>query len=394
MKSSILSAFFLLSCILYPPALALADENLDSQAYQKKLSRLQQSIVNIQAHLKETQTHRGHTLTELQQLERNISANALTLKNTETKINTLSTHIAQLRKELDLLARRLEKQRFILAEQLRSAYSMGARQSMKMLLNQQDPAEIGRIQAYYSYLNRARESEIQSFIQSIQTQQQQKEELSRSLASQKTARTARKNQHRALQKQRLQRNQLLAQLDKKINNQEQTLLGLESSRNKIEELLRNLGQLLADIPAAPGSSKPFNKQKGKLPWPVGGPFLAQYGQSRHQGDLKWKGVLISAPYGTPVRAISHGRIAFSDWLQGYGFIIIVDHSQGYMSLYGHNETLLKQTGDWVAAGETLATTGDSGGQPKPGLYFEIRERGKPINPTGWCTHKVPQHVSR
>ncbi len=385
MKGSILSAFFLLGGILYSPAAALADENPDSQVYQKKLNRLQQSIVNIQTHLKETQSHRGHTLTELQQLEGEISTNALTLKNTEAKINTLSAHIAQLRKELDLLGRRLEKQKFILAEQLRSAYTLGAQQSMKMLLNQQDPAEIGRIQTYYSYLNRARESEIQSFIQSIQSQQQQQQELSRSLASQKAARAARKNQHRALQKQRLQRNQLLTQLDKKINNQKQTLLGLESSRNKIEDLLRDLGQLLADIPAAPGSSKPFKQQKGKLPWPTKGPFLAQYGQSRHQGDLKWKGVLISAPYGTPVRAISHGRIAFSDWLQGYGFIIIVDHGEGYMSLYGHNETLLKQTGDWVAAGETLATTGDSGGQPRPGLYFEIRERGKPINPTGWCT---------
>ncbi len=394
MKSSILSAFILLVWILCPAAAALADENPDSRVYQKKLDRLQQSIIKIQAHLKETQSHRGHTLTELQQLEREISANARILKKTEARISTLSAHTAELRKELDLLARRLKKQRLILAEQLRSAYSLGAQQSMKMLLNQQDPAEIGRIQTYYSYLNRAQESEIQSFIQSIQTQQQQQQELSRSLASQKTARATRKNQHRALQKQRLQRNQLLAQLDKKINNQEQTLLGLESSRSKIENLLRDLGQLLADIPAAPGSNKPFNQQKGQLPWPVGGAFLAQYGQSRHQGDLKWKGVLISAPYGTPVRAISHGRIAFSDWLQGYGFIIIVDHGEGYMSLYGHNESLLKQTGDWVAAGETLATTGDSGGQPKPGLYFEIRERGKPINPTGWCTHKVSQHVSR
>lgn len=394
MKSSILSAFILLVWILCPAAAALADENPDSRVYQKKLDRLQQSIIKIQAHLKETQSHRGHTLTELQQLEREISANARTLKKTEARISTLSAHTAELRKELDLLARRLKKQRFILAEQLRSAYSLGAQQSMKMLLNQQDPAEIGRIQTYYSYLNRAQESEIQSFIQSIQKQQQQQQELSRSLASQKTARATRKNQHRVLQKQRLQRNQLLAQLDKKINNQEQTLLGLESSRSKIENLLRDLGQLLADIPAAPGSNKPFNQQKGQLPWPVGGAFLAQYGQSRHQGDLKWKGVLISAPYGTPVRAISHGRIAFSDWLQGYGFIIIVDHGEGYMSLYGHNESLLKQTGDWVAAGETLATTGDSGGQPKPGLYFEIRERGKPINPTGWCTHKVSQHVSR
>lgn len=374
--------------------MAQAEEGADKIVYQKKLDRLQQSIVNIQAHLKETQSQRGHTLTELKQLEGKISANALALKNTEDKIKTLGSHIAQLRKELDLLGQRLEKQKLILSEQLRSAYTLGAQQSMKMMLNQQDPTEIGRIQTYYSYLNRAREAEIQSFIASIQQQQQQQQALSQSLASQETARTARKNQHRTLQKQRLLRNQLIVQLDQKINNQEQTLSGLETSRSKIEELLHSLGQLLADIPAAPDTNKPFKQQKGKLPWPAKGPFLARYGQSRHQGDLKWKGVLISAPYGTPVRAVSHGRVAFSDWLQGYGFIIIIDHGEGYMSLYGHNESLLKQTGDWVAAGEVVATSGDSGGQPKPGLYFEIRVRGKPTDPYSWCTHKVQHLVAR
>jgi septal ring factor EnvC (AmiA/AmiB activator) len=131
---------------------------------------------------------------------------------------------------------------------------------------------------------------------------------------------------------------------------------------------------LADIPATAGDNKPFKQQKGLLPWPVKGPLIARYGQSRNKGDLTWNGVLIGSSYGIPVRTISHGRIAFSDWLQGFGFIIIVDHGDGYMSLYGHNETLFKQAGDWVTAGEVIATTGDSGGQPDPGLYFEIRSR--------------------
>ena len=393
-KKSLCSGFFLLFIALYQPLNSYADETSEAPVYQKKLDRLQKSILKIQEHLKDTRSHRGHTLTELQKLESEISDNARTLVKTENKIKKINTRINQLKNNLVLLDRQLKKQQLILAEQLRAAYALGAQQSMKMLLNQQDPAEMGRIQAYFEYLNRAREHEIQQFIKSIESKQQQELELSQSLSSQKAALKTRKDQKRTLQKQRLKRNQLLVQLNEKIANQEQTLTGLETSRNKIEELLSSLGQLLADIPAAPGTNRPFKQQKGLLPWPVQGPFLARYGQSMNKGDLKWNGILLGASYGTPVRAVSHGRIAFSDWLQGYGFIIIVDHGEGYMSLYGHNESLFKQAGDWVTAGEVIATTGDSGGQPDPGLYFEIRARGKPIDPYLWCSHKARHNLSR
>lgn len=387
-------SFFVFFPLLTQPLVSRAEESADIPVYQQKLDRLQQSIVNIQKHLKDTRSHRGHTLTELQQLESEISRNARSLKKTEDQIKTINSRITELKQNLNRLANLLKQQKSILNEQLRAAYALGAQQNMKMMLNQQDPAVTGRVQAYFSYLNKARETEIQQFIQNIESKQQQEQELSETLDSQKLALASRKKQKRQLQKQRLDRNQLLAQLDEKIKNQEQTLTGLESSRNKIEDLLRSLGQLLADIPATPGEKKPFKQQKGALPWPVKGPFIARYGQSRNKGDLKWNGVLIGSPYGTPVQAVSHGRIAFSDWLQGYGFISIVDHGDGYMSLYGHNETLFKQAGDWVNAGEVIATTGDSGGQPDPGLYFEIRARGKPIDPYQWCSHKVQRSVSR
>ena len=393
-KKSILSGFLALFFTLYQPLICYAEDDSDIPVYQKKLDRLQQSILKIQEHLKDTRSRRGHTLTDLQKLESEISRNARTLKKTEDKIDKISTRINQLKQNLDLLSRRLEKQKFILGEQLRAAYALGAQQNMKMLLNQQNPAEIGRIQAYFDYLNKAREHEIQQFMQSIEEKQQQELELGQNLNSQQTALKSRKKQKRALQKQRLLRNQLLAELESKIKNQEETLTGLESSRNKIENLLHSLGQLLADIPSAPDDNKPFKQQKGLLPWPVQGPFIARYGQSRNRGDLKWNGILIGSTYGTPVQAVSHGRIAFSDWLQGYGFITIVDHGAGYMSLYGHNESLFKQAGDWVAAGEIIATTGDSGGQPKPGLYFEIRSRGKPVDPYLWCSYNARHPLSQ
>ena len=387
------SGFFLLFIILYQPFNTYADEASEIPAYQEKLDLIQQNILKTQKNLKKTRNYRGHTLTELQKLESKISKNARSLIKTEKKIKKLNARIKQLKNNLVLLNRQLKKQRFVLAEQLRAAYALGTHQNMKMLLNQQDPSETGRIQAYFSYLNKAREDEIQQFINSIKSKQTQELELSENLSAQKTALKTRKNQKNTLKKQRIKRNELLVQLNKKIANQEQTLTGLESSRNKIEGLLRSLGQLLADIPVAPGQNTPFKRQKGALPWPVKGPFLARFGQSKNKGDLKWNGILIGSPYGKSVRTISHGRVAFSDWLQGYGFIIIIDHGDGYMSLYGHNESLFKQAGDWVTAGEIIATTGDSGGQPDPSLYFEIRSRGKPIDPYQWCSHKAKHNTS-
>ena len=197
-----------------------------------------------------------------------------------------------------------------------------------------------------------------------------------------------KEKKRKRQKQRLQRKRLLAELGNKIQNQENTLSSLESSRGRIENLLKSLGELLADIPSNPSENQPFVAQKGKLPWPAKTSFLSKFGQSKNQGDLKWNGVLLKADFGTPIKVISHGRVAFSDWLQGFGFITIIDHGDGYMSLYGNCESLFKQTGDWVSAGDVIATAGDSGGQPQSGIYFEIRSRGKPVNPAKWCTSKA------
>lgn len=393
-KKLALGGICLVFCAVLASATGFAVETSNTSDYHNKLDRLQKSIKKIQQYLKSTKSRKNHILTDLKKLESDISSNARALKSTEQKIQKLNPRIKQLKKELVLLARQLHKQKSVLADQMRAAYALGSQQHLKMLLNQQNSAEMGRIQVYFDYLSTARENEISQFIQSIEIRRKKENTLAQALSSQKTANSKRKKQKRALQIQRFKRKQLLAQLDIKINNQEQTLTDLESSRNRIENLLMSLGQLLADIPAAPGAKTPFNQLKGHLPWPIQGPFLARYGQSKNQGDLKWNGVLIGAPYGTPIRSISHGRVAFADWLQGFGFITIIDHGEGFMSLYGHSESQFKQAGDWIAAGEVIATAGDSGGQPASGLYFEIRSRGKPIDPYSWCSRSVQHSAAR
>lgn len=380
----------LLLCLFLFSNNVFASKNEDISHFQSKLENLQKSITKVQEHLKGSKKQRSQILTELNALESEISKNAVKLNKLEQELQKIVTRKKHLENELQQLNRDLLKQRDILSKQVRSAYSMGRQQNLKMLLNQQDPAQVGRAQEYFNYVNRARTKQIDTFLETIRQKKQTEGELEQTLEQHNGLLADQKKRKREQQKQRLQRKNLLTELSNKIKNQENTLSSLEESRNRIENLLKSLGELLADIPSNPLEKQPFNTLKGKLPWPVNGPFLGKFGVLKNQGDLKWNGVLIKATNGTPIQAISHGRVAFSDWLQGYGFITILDHGDGYMSLYGHSESLFKQTGDWVSAGDVIATAGDSGGQPQSGVYFEIRARGKPVNPSLWCTTSVSQ----
>ena len=379
---------FLLLNLFFCANTVYASENEDRVHYQSKLEKLQKSIAKIQQHLKGSKKQRSHVLTELKKLESEISKNAIVLKALARDVQKIRQQKTKLERDLKRLNKQLHRQQTALSEQMRSAYSMGHQQNLKMLLNQQSPAQAGRAQEYFNYFNRARTQQIETFTVTIKIKEQTESRLKKTLITQNKLLQTQKEKKRKRQKQRLRRKTLLAELSTKIKNQENTLSSLENSRGRIENLLKSLGELLADIPTSPSENQPFMAQKGKLPWPTKGKFLSKFGQSKNQGDLKWNGVLIKADFGTPIQVVSHGRVAFSDWLQGFGFIIIIDHGDGYMSLYGNSESLFKQTGDWVSAGDVIATAGDSGGQPQSGVYFEIRSRGKPVNPAKWCTSKA------
>ena len=154
---------------------------------------------------------------------------------------------------------------------------------------------------------------------------------------------------------------------------------------QLQKLIDSIQEIFDDAPEVEEIARqPFADLKGKLAWPVKGKLRKMFGRRKPLSNLRWQGVLIEAPSGRYVRAVSHGRVAFADWLRGFGNLIIIDHGNSYLSLYGHNESLFKAAGEWVEAGDVIGSTGDSGGQAKSGLYFEIRRNGKPQNPTRWC----------
>jgi len=363
-----------------------------AEEYQTKLDLIRDKITGVLSALGQSKDKRDSVRTELKDLEIKIAKASKDLRKTQRKYKKSDKKLKKTRIELKKLKKNLGKQRKLLAAQIRSAFAMGQQPQLKMLLNQQDPAEMGRAMVYYTYLNQARGKEIESFIASIEKEKILEAKVVEASNELKALLSEKRSSKKKLDRHKNNRKNLLAKLEKDIDHQQITLDGLESSRGRIETLLESLGELLADIPAGPLNQKPFGDLKGKLPWPVKGNLGASFGNARKQGDLKWNGVIIRADYDTPVRAVSNGRVAFADWLQGYGFITIIDHNDGYMSLYGYSQELYKQVGDWVEAGEVIASVGDSGGQLRPGLYFEIRKQGKPVNPKKWCSSRV-RHVA-
>ena len=387
-KTRFIFAFCVLLYLFLCSSTIFASKKEDRSHYQNKLEGIQKDISKVQGHLKGSKKKRRHVLTELKTLESKIGINSRILNQLTKDAEKIKSQKRVFEKALKNIDSALDKQRDVLSRQMRSAYGMGQQQGIKLLLNQQDIGKIGRTHKYFDYLNNARQKQIDTFLITIQQKQQTETKFKQALLKQNKLLEKRREKKSLRERQRLERKELLTEISDKIKNQQSTLSDLQTSRNKLENVLESLGELLTNIPTENATN--FKSLKGKLPWPVKGSFLGKFGQSKHHGGLKWKGVLIKAKSGTPVRVISSGQVAFSDWLQGFGFITIINHGGGFMSLYGHNETLLKQSGEWVQAGETIASAGDSGGQKQSGVYFEIRSHGKPVNPDSWCSSSVKQ----
>jgi septal ring factor EnvC (AmiA/AmiB activator) len=262
----------------------------------------------------------------------------------------------------------------------------GREELLKVLLSQDSPATVGRTLVYYDYFNRARSARIAALTTEMQglTELRAASDAAQRQLAEVTA--AQAEQVAALEHARDERRSLVAKLDAGIGDTNAAIAKLKAEEQRVGDLVKRLAKATAGFPV--DSSQPFARSKGKLAWPVAGRLAGDYGQPRAGGQVRWNGVLLEAERGSAVRAIYGGRVVFADWLPGLGLLVIVDHGGGYMSLYGHNETLLKQPGDAVAAGDAIAQVGDSGGQARPALYFEIRQNGEPVDPHQWITRPV------
>jgi septal ring factor EnvC (AmiA/AmiB activator) len=429
-----------LMCLLTP---AFADERAQTQqqleAARKDVTELKKRLGELQQEKSGVQKDLRGTETEMGKLEKQVEALQKEQKKTEVELQRLD----QEKKKLQ--SSRVEQQRLI-AIQARAAYQGGREEYLKLLLNQQNPEKFARTLTYYDYLSQARLAQLRSFNETLSKLAGVEKDIDLQQAQLLVQKSNLEDQRQELDKVRQERQQALAKLNQDVKARDEKLQTRQQEQSDLANVLKTIEETLArqareaeearqkaliaqqeaekqrqrdqqaqalakssgkentrddddEAPVkrpvkAPGAlvssagvsyGGPFEQAKGKLPWPVDGRLLARFGETR--GDdarTKWDGVMISAPAGSQVHAVHGGRVVFADWLRGAGLLVILDHGNGFLSLYGHNQSLLKDAGDIVKAGEAISTVGNSGGQETPALYFAIRQQGRPSDPAQWC----------
>jgi septal ring factor EnvC (AmiA/AmiB activator) len=294
--------------------------------------------------------------------------------------------LADLERERERRETELGAERDALAGQLRAAYVNGRHEQLRLLLNQEDPAAVGRMLAWYGYFGRARAGRIESISDQLEHLALVRERIAAEGERLKALEARREQELESLRGAQQRRTRAVASIDQQIKTQGGQLRRLESQARGLEKLIVELRKALENPPVA--KRAPFEPLKGRLPWPVQqGKVLARFGQPRAGGSLRWQGMLIGTDRGARVRAPYAGRVAYADWLPGMGLMIVLDHGGGYLSLYGHNEELFRKVGESVSAGDVIGSVGDSGGSDQSALYFEVRRGREPVNPEIWLQRR-------
>lgn len=370
-----------LAACLLASAPAMAE---DREVREKQLKTVLGKIEKLKQAIDVKEDSKSKYIKQLKSIERNIGGISQDIRAIGKKIKARKKELAELRETRLQHQRQLSRENDYLAEQVYTAFTLGREEKVKLLFSQQEPQSLQRNLVYYQYFSNARvalindvQANIDKIIETEELIQQARQELEKD-------QQALNRQKQKLDKDRGKRKSIIASLDQQLKKQGGNLSRLEDEAVQLQNLIKSIQEIFVDAPETEISRRAFAELKGKLAWPVKGKLKRLFGRNKPLSNLRWQGVMIEAPGGTHVQAVSHGRIAFADWLRGLGNLIIIDHGNSYLSLYGHNESLFKSAGEWVDAGEVISSIGSSGGQKKPGLYFEIRKKGKPQNPTGWC----------
>jgi septal ring factor EnvC (AmiA/AmiB activator) len=377
--------FFFLTTFV---ALAANAQDTDSQRTaqeaqaKQKLDQVRAEIRKITDAQKQTSEQRGDAANALREQELKVAATAKEVRALDQQIIAQQSKLTKLQGDRDVLDAKLKDQRDALATLVRSAYAMGRGEELKLLLAQDRMDDIGRMLQYYHYFERARVGEIDGLMKDLDALAQVQNAIEKETAELQSTRDQRATQAKQLDDEREHRATVLDDLDAALKDQRSRLAALGKDEKAMVDLIAKLRDIFADIPKQLAGAEPFAQLRGRLSWPIRGPIVSDFG-SRENSEQTSAGLLIAAKEGSDVHAISHGRVVYADWLRGYGLLLIVDHGDGYLSLYGYNEALLKDVGDWVDAGEAIATSGDSGGRKTSGLYFELRYQGKAVDPKGW-----------
>jgi murein hydrolase activator len=361
---------------------------LTEEERQARLQELRSTIEQLQKELNNAKTNREQLMQNLESSETKIGELTKKMQDLKKQLGEKQSHLQQLQADKEVLLSAKKQQQGGVAQQLNAAYRQGQESSIKLLLNQQDPSQLARHLQYYQYFNEARTAKLQEYsatlvrIGEIEPEiVAESEAISRSHADLEA-------QKKQLQTSQAERKRTLKQLESSIANANTKLQSSQDNRRYLETLVLRVAEVaqkmqITDDMQTPAGNKPFANLKGQLPWPTRGNVLQTFGSPRVADKVRWDGIVIGANEGSPVKAIHQGRVVFADYLRGQGLLIIIDHGAGFMSLYAYNQTLHKNIGDWVNAGDQVAAVGNTGGQSSAGLYFELRFKGEPTDPRPW-----------
>jgi murein hydrolase activator len=374
----------LLGCLLIPPgrvrATPQAPPPQEARKAESELEAVRSEIERVTREVSDAQVERDRLTRDLRSAELSVGKAREALSEIRRQRAEHAAQRAALEAEQHDREAELDRNRQTLEGELRAAYLIGRQEPLKLLLNQEDPALAGRMFVYYGYFGRSRAGEIKL----IEDDMQRIAELEKEVDAEDTQLALLETQQRAqlgdLERSRQQRSQALAGLEAEAHTRAQNLERLRAQQAGLEKLVRELRAAVERYPLEANDA--FTRLRGKLAWPVSGRLVARFGDAR-AGGVHWDGVLVATERGAPVKAVCDGRVIYADWLPGLGLLAIIDHGDGYLSLYGHNERLYKAVGEHVTAGDTIAAAGDSGGSSRPELYFEIRKGGKPVDPLPW-----------
>lgn len=371
-----------LICLVLMLLLSFTVAAADKEVSTQQLNALNSRIKALEQSLNKAKGTRAELIDELKASERNISSIANDIRSNLESSQQLQTRLRNLRAEKRDLQLKQNQQKTYLEKQIRSAYAMGRQEYLKVLLNQQQPDQVSRVLRYYDYINKERSRHIDEYLAIARTLNKVEKEILQKDYALTALRSKLEERRGRLKNEQSNRESLVAQLDKDIAGKGEVLFTLNQDRQRLEKLLEEVRVAIVNIPM-PKDTRPFKSMRGKLPWPIKGPVAYAFGSEQIRGKLRRNGMVIRANEGNEIKAIHSGRVVFADWLRGYGVLLILDHGNGFMSLYGNNQSLLREAGDWIHAGESIATAGRSGGQSRSGLYFEIREQGAPQDPIVW-----------
>ena len=385
MPASQLAAWQFLVAVVLLASLSMAGlAQSDEEKTRVQLQQLQRDIKRINREISSASARRSTLQQQLRQaevqlgkLQRDMADNKRNMAASRRELTTLEQQRAGQEK-----ARNQQQAR--IAMELKAAWQMGQQGQVKVLLNQESPHTVARAIGYYRYFFAARNELLAQYRETLKQLQVLQQRIADTLAQLDTQQQTLEQQQQNLVKAQSNRALAVANLSSSISSKGEQLKQKEQDREELEDLLQAIEVAVVNL-QVPDNYQAFTSARGKMPWPVKGKPSNSFGRWRTEGKMRWQGITIPAREGATVKAIHHGRVVYSDWLRGSGLLLIIDHGDGYMSLYAHNQSLLREVGEWVTAGTPISTVGSSGGQDRAGLYFEIRHQGKPTNPAKWCT---------